>query len=157
MKHRSIQTRDVQNQIKHFACFPWFFFVDLSQVKIQILFQSCLNLVFFRCGLAFHFWFYKHDMKVHRYVVVRLDLYVCFVFLFALWPNSDESFYDIYFVHGSFVTLVPEMLALTKILDKWSVQLSSGVFNCKSPGDDRLCHFLDHIIWHNLLMMIIHL
>jgi hypothetical protein len=152
MQHRSIQTTDVQKSNKNnlhvfhdfFLCWS---FTSESLHTVSKLLKSCI----YRCGLVFCFWFYKHNMKAHRYVV-RLDLSACFVF--CLLYDQILMFLWYVLVHGFHVTLVPEMLDLT-ILDKWSVQLSSGVFNCKSPGDGRLCHFLDYIIWYNLLMIIV--
>ncbi len=62
-------------------------------------------------------------------------------------------FYDIYFYMGWFrVTLVLEMLALTICTGQMECATFKWcVFNCKSPGDVRLCQFLDHITRYNLL------
>jgi hypothetical protein len=38
---------------------------------------------------------------------------------------------------------------------KKKIKITGLVPNIKVWGG-RLCHFLDHIIWHNLLMIIIH-
>jgi hypothetical protein len=115
----------------------------------HFLFQSCSNLAIIDVD-----WFSISDFTntTWRFIGMWDWIYMC-ASSFVCSMTKFLCFYDIYFYMGWFrVTLVLEMLALTICTGQMECATFKWcVFNCKSPGDVRLCQFLDHITRYNLL------